>query len=76
MDYQTFLVSRVKLPGNKERYLSRNQEIKRKTKNNISTSDKDTIKGQTLSNIRGRNDGSKRQRKVASNRPGPKLFSG
>ena len=49
---------------------------KRKTKNNISTSDKDTIKGETLSNIRGRNDGSKIKRKVASNRPGPMLFSG
>ena len=52
------------------------EKTKRKTKNNISTSDTDTIKGETLSNIRGRNDRSKIQRKVASNRPaGPKLFS-
>ena len=42
----------------------------------MSTSDNDTIKGEALSNIRGRNDGSKRERKVPTNRPGPKLFSG
>ena len=48
----------------------------RKTKNNISTSDTDTIKRETLSNIRGRNDRSKIQRKVASNRTGPNLFRG
>ena len=35
-----------------------------------------TLKVETLSNIRGRNDGSKRQRKMVSNRQGPKLFSG
>ena len=48
---------------------------KRKTKNNISTRDQDTIKGETHSNIRGRNDGSKRQRTVASSRPGPKILA-
>ena len=47
---------------------------KRMTKNNISTSDTDTIKGETHSNIRGRNNRSKRQRKVASNHPESKLF--
>ena len=51
-------------------------ETKMKTKNQISTSHKDTIKGETLSNIRRRNDGSKIQRKVASSSPGPNLFSG
>ena len=33
-------------------------------------------RGEILSNIRGRSDRSKRHRKVASNRPGPKFFSG
>ena len=46
-----------------------------KTKNHIPTSDKDTIKRERLSNIRGRNDRGKRQSKVASSRPVPKLFS-
>ena len=45
----------------------------RKTKNNTSTSDTDTIKGEIVSNSRGRNDRSKRQRKVANNRPRPKI---
>ena len=33
------------------------------------------LKGKTLSNIRGGNNRGKRQKKMASNRPGPKLFS-
>ena len=45
----------------------------RETKGNIFTSDTYTVKIETLSNIRGRNGRSKGQRKVASNRPGPKL---
>ena len=49
------------------------EKTKKKTKDNISTGDTDTVKGETHSNIRGCNGRSKRQRKVASNRPGPKL---
>ena len=45
----------------------------RKTKDNIFTSDADTAKGETHSNNRECNNRSKRQRKVASNRPGHKL---
>ena len=45
----------------------------RKTKDNIFTSDTDTVKGETDSNIRGRNDRSKTQSKVTSNDPGLKL---
>ena len=40
------------------------------------TSDTDTIKGETHSNIRERNDRSKGQRQVVSNRPGTKLDYG
>ena len=47
---------------------------KRKTKTTYLQVNK--TKGETLSNIRGRNDGSKRQRNVASNRPGLDFFSG
>ena len=42
-------------------------------KNNIFTSDTDTVKGKTYSNIRGYSYRSKRQRKVTRSRPGPKL---
>ena len=38
-------------------------------KDNIFTSDTDTVKGETHSNIRERKDRSKRQRKLAINRP-------
>ena len=50
-----------------------NMVRKTRTKNNMSTSDTDTIKGETHLNIRGRNDRSNSKRKVASNLPGPNL---
>ena len=55
------------------RLLETKKKPKRKTKNDISTSDTATIKGEAHSNNRGRNDRSKRQRQVASNRQGSKL---